>query len=259
MYSGKFRSIKQISPLKKIYAARTFVRFLGMHHDDFSKRDEKEYGEFSKFIHNYAIYFNHYYFHAAHRLEEINEGYAKMAKQFIYEYNRYGDSMINTAGSSDIMYNFEDYLTAIRSSLDVLTKICLPAYRQSMPRTYNDFCRSKELSGPHLLFKNASNEWANKLIAYRDHCIHYSPFDNLPSKAELIKNGRYWEVFVRIPDNPEARSTSKFTYNDNIDILKYSIDTFSKYRNFEDSVSWELYSLYKKGQYPIKYKKIVTV
>ena len=67
--------------------------------------------------------------------------------------------------------------------------------------------------------------WCNygeRLTDYRDCIIHYTPIDFGMGSASMNKlDSGVWSVMMRIPDNPEAKSKSAFTYAKNLDALTY--------------------------------------
>ena len=64
--------------------------------------------------------------------------------------------------------------------------------------------------------------YGERLTDYRDCIIHYTPIDFGMSTANMHKlDDGIWSVMMRIPDNPETKSKSAFTFAKGLDALTY--------------------------------------
>lgn len=78
---------------------------------------------------------------------------------------------------------------------------------------------------PSELRETLENSWqayGERLTDYRDCIIHYAPINFGMGTASMQKlEGGVWSVLMRIPDNPEAKSQSAFTFAKGLDALSY--------------------------------------
>ncbi|HVU46225.1 MAG TPA: hypothetical protein VHD85_08865, partial [Terracidiphilus sp.] len=125
--------------------------------------------------------------------------------------------------SRDPFFEFEALVTAIVRGFDTLRYALWKKWggRGTTPSSYE-----KVLGGlqkcPEPIFKRlclSATESYTQAKKYR-HCIqHYvdmgsgswAMFERTPSRA--------WSVIVRVPDNPEARSSNKWQFSQNLDAL----------------------------------------
>ena len=227
-----------------------FLKLLMNDYNTIGSVDGKEVrGLFGK----HARYFEHYYDHAKFRLKNIHVNYGRMAEYFANEHKKCGNTNLHQVWSDEsnqIFWDFEDYITAIRTSLDILTVICRPAYKGDTPRTFFDYCEFSITDPLHDLFEKANINWAGTMRNYRVQYIHYAPINDVPA-IRLLKHGSDFELNARIPDSPlKTPGSKKFTYEKNIDVLTYSIDLFNHLSAFETSVATEIELLSKNREYP---------
>ena len=68
-------------------------------------------------------------------------------------------------------------------------------------------------------------EFGDRITDYRDCIQHYVPVDFGFASASMEKVAdAFWTVRIRIPDNPEARSSRAFTFAKGNDALSYSLE-----------------------------------
>jgi hypothetical protein len=224
----------------------------------------RKYGEFIRVVSNYPVYFDHYYSHARYRLSEIHNKYGKMADYYDKRYKTgHLVKHVNPEIVYEVYWDFESYLTTMSTSLDILTIMCRPAFKQETPSTFTQFCKwipkNENPNEPYLILKSARDEWASKMKAYRVQAVHYTPLNKDASLVSLNELGERFEFLIRLPDPdsiPEKDLLKEkawyFTYNNNIDLLKYSIDVFNKLTTLEKTIASEFLKLYENGEYPKK-------
>ena len=130
-------------------------------------------------------------------------------------------------GRSEGYYEFEALVTAARRTYDSLRYILWPVFGSGggqMPSNFPKTIKSCTRL-PNSLRDRLSASWASKgekLTSYR-HCIHhYVPVTFGIETASMRKvDCGSWSVQLRIPDNPEAKSTRQFDFAGGLDALTY--------------------------------------
>jgi hypothetical protein len=140
------------------------------------------------------------------------------------------ENRMNLSSREECYFEFDACVTAVRRIYDVL-RFPLWKYFNSVPRDAPDTLdkvldRADQLASDFKIF--ISNSWHNcgeTARAYRDSVQHFVPIEFGLSTAELrrLECGA-WSTRIRIPDNPQARSRSKFSFTRDLDALDFCLD-----------------------------------
>lgn len=220
----------------------------------------EKYFEFCYFAREYPRYYRYYLSCAEFRLKEIYRKYQIDHAYFSDNIQKRDDDCFEMALTISphtyaIYWDFEAFLSAINTSLDILARIVGTAYDEQMPPSFNKLC-SKNLNGPANILKKAQKIWVSKMKDYRDCFVHYVPIDRFVSiKATRYSNG--WEIRGKLPINPNIREPSKFKFSRRVELLKYSISVFKHMLALDNSVAIEIYKLYKINQFPKRIDNLV--
>lgn len=129
-------------------------------------------------------------------------------------------------GQSEAYHEFEALVSVVRRGYDMTRYLLWPRFgKGSMPRSLEALLEtSVEL--PDLLRERLIRSWTEHgrtLTDYRDCIQHYVPLDSQMGAALMRRHAMgAWTCTMRIPDNPEARSSSKFSFALDRDALDYS-------------------------------------
>ena len=150
-----------------------------------------------------------------------------------------GASMYSSDFGANVFYDMVGYLASARSLLDSLVGVL--RNRSSIVLTNN----IKRESSYHKLNNNIKNcrmpdnlrdfiisnkNWTSTLINYRDCLLHFETLSKtgLPSVMIIHSENRIIAQFIWLPDNPEAFSKKKFSFDKHIDYLGYAHSTYLK-------------------------------
>ena len=124
-------------------------------------------------------------------------------------------------------YEFDAAITAARRAYDISRFLIWRRFGRAH-KVPNSFARLLKADSnlPEDLRSRLEKSWTEfgaRLSDYRDCIQHYVPVDFGFASASLEKvGGAFWSVRIRIPDNPEARSSKAFTFAKGLDALSYS-------------------------------------
>lgn len=218
---------------------------------DLDKSDE--YAEFCWFAREYPRCYRYHLDCAEFRLKGIYQKYQTAHGYFSQELQKRDKNFFGMAYSNqqthEIYWDFEAFLSAINTVLDLLARIVGTAYREQIPLSFNKLCNKKNLNGPVIILKRAQKMWVSRMKDYRDCFVHYSPVDTrLYVSANRYSNG--WEVRGKLPINPNVREILDFKFSRRVELLKYAISVFKHMSALDFAVSKEIYKLYKAKQFP---------
>lgn len=156
--------------------------------------------------------------------------YARIRKRYVRltRMTGHGDSDHSSLeGVNDVWYEIDALLTAARRTLDISRFVMWQAYGSgTCPRNFHATLTSCKKM-PQDLQARLSKLWdhyGRKLTDYRD-CIQHNASLTRGFGGEIFLDKRahgVWLVSAILPDNPEIRSQSNFTYNNRIDVLDYA-------------------------------------
>ncbi|MBA3353031.1 MAG: hypothetical protein H0U23_11545 [Blastocatellia bacterium] len=224
--------------------------------------DDYEYGEFLWFIREYPRVYRHHYDHAGHRLSAIHQAYqdhhtsaeALIRRNFDHP-TREGGTLQEYSYSnrdvSPIYWDFESYLQAISSALDIVARVVGTAFKQDTPPNFNRFCKKAPDSELKDVFVRAQYRWVKRMKAYRDCFIHFTSIDTLLT-VQIKRYSGVWQLRTKLPINPEARDIISFRYSRRVELLRYATTVWKHLAAFDRSVAKVLWRLYKQGSYPQK-------
>lgn len=223
------------------------IRFEIDKHDD-----EGEFFEFYWFIREYPRIYRHHLDCAEYRLTEIHKTYADAMNYFGQKINSKVNNSFEFAISNKSIFamywDFESFLSAINTALDILARIVGTAYSEQTPVSFNKLC-NKNLDGIVKDLRRAKTVWVSRMKDYRDCFTHYTPVDTILSiNARLYSDG--WEIRSKLPTNPNSRDILKFKYTRKTELLRYAISTYKHMMALDKLVANKINRLYKLEEYP---------
>jgi len=222
--------------------------------------DRDEHAEFTWFIREYPRAYRHHLDHAEHRLKSILAEYERehsVALQRIRNRaldDEWYEMAISTRGKrrpppQAIYWDFESYLNAISSALDIAARVAGTAYRQETPPNFNRFCKKAPGGAVKEIFVRAQRRWVKRLKAYRDCFSHYTPVDTLLFLV-LREYNDEWQLRAKLPVNPNIRDILAFRYSKRVELLAYSTSVWRHLRAFDRALAREIRRMYQAGEYP---------
>ena len=148
-----------------------------------------------------------------------------------------------------VYWDFEAFLMAMNSALELLARIIGTAFEKQTPISFNKLCKKSTLHGPVDILRKAKERWVDKLKDYRDCFVHYTPVDYLVS-ASLIEVSGQLHLRCKIPVNPNIRTSEGFKYSKRTELLKYSIMLYRHLITLDRSIAKEIKKMYRDDQYP---------
>lgn len=124
-------------------------------------------------------------------------------------------------------YEFDAWLSSAIRVYDTSRYILWDVYRGtgSIPSSFDRVVETVK-GIPDDLKQRLELSWqiyGARIKAYRDCIHHYSPLDFGMSTARAFAlSGLIWSTRMLIPDNPEARSKTKFTFDNQVDALMFA-------------------------------------
>jgi hypothetical protein len=228
--------------------------------------ESDDYAEFCWFIREYPRIYRHHFDHADFRLKSVRDFYldyhgraekrlaSTMNHEGLVEFldvHKDGDNY----SSYKVYWDFESFLQAASSSLDIAARIVGTAYRGDTPPNFNRFCKTAPAGKLKDIFVMAKSRWVTKMKAYRDCFTHYTPVDTLLGVgARKYKDA--WEVRAKLPYNPEVREILRFKFHRRTELLRYAIQTWKNLVAFDRAIAKEIAQQYRAGNYPVKYTKL---
>ena len=145
-----------------------------------------EMDEFLWFIREYPRLYRRHVDHIDHRLANIHTTYTDFHRRLcgiLTQENpiRFGGSATFDADVNTIFWDFEALLSATGSALDILVRIVGTAFREQTPPNFNKLRTGKRWLGDPIIgiLEDAFAQWVERLKAYRDCFVHYTPIDTL--------------------------------------------------------------------------------
>jgi len=129
-------------------------------------------------------------------------------------------------GQSEVYYEFDALVTAIRRTYDTLRYALWAVYGRG-PGLPSNFIKTVEACKriPEPLRGRLLESWEKfgiKVTAYRDCIQHNHPVTYGIETSDMKRvDGGTWSVHMRIPDDPEVKSRFKFSFASGLDALTY--------------------------------------
>lgn len=219
----------------------------------FDLDESDEYAEFCWFAREYPRCYRYHIDCAEFRLNGIYQKYQAAHIYFSHEILKKDENCYAMAYSNqqtcEIYWDFEAFLSAMNTALDLLARIVGTAYYEQTPLSFNKLCNKKILNGPAVILKKAQKMWVSRMKDYRDCFIHYTPVDTILS-ISLRKYSNGWEIRGKLPTNPNVRDILGFKFSHRVELLRYAISIFKHISNLDSTVSKEIHKLYKTKQFP---------
>jgi hypothetical protein len=222
----------------------------------------EEFAEFCWFAREYPRCYRHHISCAKHRLRSIYRNYEGGHARLLQHVSAANEDSISSAFSdyttSEIYWDFESFLAAISSALDLLARIVGTAYKQHTPVSFTKLCKRTDLDGPARSLRAALRTWASKMKAYRDCFTHYTPAETALSVSTHARRDG-WHVWCYLPRNPEARDIIRFRSSQRTDVLRYSLTVWHHMETLDRAISRTLSAQYRRKQFPQRYANLFAV
>jgi hypothetical protein len=159
----------------------------------------------------------------------LAESYSSICRQYVDGCSIPGHPDLGRAlygGQSEPYHEFDALLGAIRRAYDTL-RYPLSKLYPTDGRLGDSLVEYLKLCSdvPGGLRRELQGSWeahGERMKVYRDCIHHYVPLDFGQSSVHMTEIlSAVWTVSALIPDNPEARSSRKFTFAGNLDALEY--------------------------------------
>ena len=216
------------------------------------KQNSNLYSEYTWFAREYPRCYRYHLDCAEHRLRGIHALFCEIHKDFEHKVannpNLFSMSTSNVRVQR-IYWDFESFLSAVNTALDLLARVAGTAYAQPMPPSFNKFCKKAGDDGLLGLMKRAQTRWVNRLKDYRDCFVHYTPVDTLLS-VSLIQYSDGFHIRAKLPMNPNIRDILGFRYTRDVELLRYACTVWRHVTALDRAVAKEISFLYAYGQYP---------
>jgi hypothetical protein len=157
-----------------------------------------------------------------------------------------------------IYWDFEAFLAAVGSALDVLARLVGLAYKDQTPPSFSKLCAKNYIDGPVVVLRQAKEHWVSKLKDDRDCFVHYTPVDTLLSVA-AVRYTDGWEIRCKLPTNPNARDILGFRYSRRAELLRYSMAVYKSLWALDKKVAKQLLGLFGQGQFPQRTRQLFFV
>lgn len=279
------KNIRTIQPLKiDKLKSPSIVLIMDKIRFELENKNDDQFSEVCWFLREYPRIFRHHFECLEYRLENIYKIYIEAYNEFKNRLDNENDELPifkNCNLSSDeikmlskaelmemsfssiktkVMYwEFESLLSAANISLDIMTRILSTAFKEQLPPNFSKACKTEEDTNGIIAFLKAEkNSWVSKLKDYRDCFTHYTPVDTLLSIKAILENDE-WFIYGKLPINPNERDITKFEYDYNIDVLKYSLSIYEKLKIFDKSISSKIENMYSNGLYPVKINNLFNI
>ncbi|MFC2071212.1 hypothetical protein ACFLUU_00630 [Chloroflexota bacterium] len=214
------------------------------------------YSEFGWFIREYPRAYRYHLDCSEYRLRNIHEKYIQAHSYLSREIRKAEHAntfslgvLSDTEANFAIYWDFDSFLSAINSALEILARIVGLAYKKDISPSFSKLCKRAPNEGLALILKNANKNWVGRMKDYRDCFVHYCPVDTIfVMSAHLYSNG--WEIRSKLPTNPGVREMVAFRYSRRVELLKYAISTHRQMQRLDKLVALEIQRLYKVGEFP---------
>jgi hypothetical protein len=227
---------------------------------DFDKLDGFE--EFYWFAREYPRASRHHLDHAEHRLISIHRSYqsasTKAERMLATADANFIEGGFFDGNSRQAYWDFESYLSATGSALDILARLVGLAFEEQTPPSFNKLCNKLKLGGPVETLRRARDRWVSRMKDYRDCYTHYTPVDTILSfHVERCADG--WELRGQLPVNPNVRDIFRFRYSRRVELLRYAITTYKQMSALDTAIAKEIRRLYKQRMFPKRSRNLFAL
>jgi hypothetical protein len=223
--------------------------------------DDETLAEFAWFAREYPRIFRYHIYHTEHRLKTIQANYQIAASQFEKQLTNESSVFSITSGRGlawHIYWDFEAFLNAVSSALDILARIVGLFYSNPTPLTFNKLCSKSELAGAVDILRSAQRAWVFRLKDYRDCFVHYTPVDN-ESYIHCRKYTDGWEVRCSLPINPNVREIDGFCFSRRVELLRYAIAVYKHLLNLDQQIGKLIRREWAVGAFPRRVENLFFV
>jgi hypothetical protein len=219
----------------------------------FELDSDDNFAEFCWFAREYPRIYRYHLDHAELRLRDIHSRYVKARQYFAHQLEQASDNIfeisIGNQQSYEVYWDFEAYLSATNTALDILARVIGTGYAEQTPPSFNRLCSKAHLSGYVDILRDAKRRWVSRLKDYRDCFVHYTPVDTMTFLVcRLYPDG--WEVRCKLPVNPNVRDILGFRFSRRAELLKYSLTVYRHMRALNKKIAKAISRAYASGEYP---------
>lgn len=219
----------------------------------FEVDDDDAYAEFAWFAREYPRVYRYHINHVEFRLTQIHEKYQKAHSRFASQITKVDENCFGMAmGNEDtlqVYWDFESFLNAVSTSLDVLARIVGTSYVEQTPPSFNKLCKKNHLTGCADILRAAQSRWVSRMKDYRDCFVHYTSVDTiLVFSCNLYNNG--FEIHCKLPINPNVRDILGFRFSRRVEVLKYAIHVYRQLQALDKRIAKQISNDYKTGNFP---------
>jgi len=222
--------------------------------------NDDELAEFYWFAREFPRYYRYHLSNAQHRLKNIHAMYMKSVSSFVKRETRpYSfEVAVSDSIAYQIYWEFEAYLNALSSALDLMARIVGLSFKDHAPASFNKLCSKTELKGPVELLRSAKTQWVDHFKDYRDCFVHYVPIDE---RVFVVFENRddVWSVRCPIPVNPNIRQVHLFRYTRRAELLRYSIKLYKNMMILDRRVAKMISGMYANSDYPKRTTALFSV
>ncbi len=194
-------------------------------------------------------------------MKAIHQKYSLIKTQeadYINTENKSFHISVSNSVTHQIYWDFEAYLMAMNSALELLARVVGVAYSEQTPVSFNKLCSKNTLDGPVALLRAAKKRWVNKFKDYRDCFVHYVPVDN-KVYVEFIQKNSNILLRCKLPTNPNIRTVEGFRYSINTEVYKYASTLYRHMSALDKAVARDIMKLYKAGKFPKRTKNLFFI
>jgi hypothetical protein len=247
-----FTPIRSLPPMRHLQSPQVVLTLDRIRR---ATEDRPGYEEFSNFALEYPRCYQLHLDCADFRLQTIHRLLDTTHKQLIENILAHegglGETAVGNRDVKQIYWDFESYLSEICISLDLLARVVGPAFRSNAPLSFNKLSKFEEGHPIADHFRIAKNQWVNRLKDYRDCFTHYTPVDRM-LWISLFPRSDGWELYARLPVNPNIREIMGFRFDRRTELLRYAIAVHRKMTAFDRKIARTIWRLYQEGQFPIR-------
>lgn len=217
--------------------------------------DLEKYAEFYWFAREYPRIYRYHLSNAEYRLMCIYKRYGEFHAQFSKDLDVEGPDVyqkkISNRSAYIIYWDFEAFLNAIGSALDVLAKILTTVHTHHDALTFKALADKEWPEKYTLILRQAERRWIKRLRDYRNCFVHETSVDTMLS-CSCSRYSKEWQVRCKLPKNPNSRDILEFRWSRRYDVLGYIFSLWRHLKSLDKKIALQIQRDYEAGNYPIR-------